>query len=348
MYNSLIITKIRQNRPDKLIRIFQMRKIPVIFIDMIKLHTLKSFLNKQPKQLNTVVIFGSELDIVTCKLDKLNYKYETCDDHNQNHVDAFINQMYLKLSQVTLDSYIIYDFLNDDYNFDSIKESISWTTMNQFGSPVPRMVCIQALSRSDGSIPIYRHPVDSQPNTLPFNNFVNNLAKLLSNKFGCEFNHVLIQLYRNGNDYIGEHSDKTLDIVPGTPIVNYTIGATRFMQLKSKTTDEKHYIGLSNNSLFVLGLESNAKYYHLIKQDKRIPSEKLDEELVNSGQRISFTFRSIGTWLNPNGRLEGIGAPNVTINSTNEKEEMIKAFSRENKESQYDRNLYYPNGFSII
>lgn len=35
----------------------------------------------------------------------------------------------------------------------------------------------------------------------------------------CELNHVLIQKYRNGEDYISEHSDKTVDIVRGTSIV---------------------------------------------------------------------------------------------------------------------------------
>lgn len=365
-------------KPDNLIRIFTMRKIPVIFVDTKKLHVLKSLLNKHSSNSNsnskTVVVYGIqfEIDQVTNELTKLNYKYETCPDDDQKHVKNFTNQMYFKLSYVTSDSYVIYDFLENhyDYDFDKINKSINWTTMNQYGSPVPRMVCIQALIKPDGLIPVYRHPVDSQPKTEPFNNYVKNLALLLSGKFGCEFNHVLIQLYRNGHDYIGEHSDKTLDIVPGTPIINYTLGATRFLQLKSKTTDEKHHIGLQNNSLFVLGLETNAKYYHLIKQDKRMPSEKLAEELINSGQRISFTFRSIGTWLNPDGKLEGLGASKTNCtdnidNNTNiqihqhkidsttdpkliEQIEMIKAFGHENKGTVCDRNLYYPNGFSVI
>ena len=36
-------------------------------------------------------------------------------------------------------------------------------------------------------------------------------------------NHCLIQYYRDGNDHIGDHSDKTLDIQPDSCVVNYSI-----------------------------------------------------------------------------------------------------------------------------
>lgn len=40
-------------------------------------------------------------------------------------------------------------------------------------------------------------------------------------------NHVLIQYYRSGNDYISEHSDKTIDVVRDSKIVNVSLGAER-------------------------------------------------------------------------------------------------------------------------
>ncbi len=351
MYNSLIISKIELEKPERLIRIFSMRKIPIIWVDIKKINILMSFLRKNNNPSNKIVVFGSDADQVINEIiewDKPhsdNYTWEKCLGLTQEEVDEFTDLMYKNLSHITSDSFIIYDFLENSWDFDYIKKSINWTTMNQFGSPVPRLVNIQGLFKEDGSTPLYRHPIDSQPPIEPFNNFVKNFAKLLSNHLNCEFNHVLIQLYRNGSDYIGEHSDKTLDIVPNTPIVNYTIGATRFMQLKNKKTDEKYHIGLSNNSLFVLGLKTNAEYYHLIKQDKRNDNEKLLEELDNECQRISFTFRSIGTWIKPDGKLEGLGAPKV-ISETDDKHQMIIAFSKENKANEYDRELYYPNGFN--
>ena len=47
-------------------------------------------------------------------------------------------------------------------------------------------------------------------------------------------NHVLIQLYRTGADYISEHSDKTIDVVRGSRIVNVSFGAWRIMTLRTK------------------------------------------------------------------------------------------------------------------
>lgn len=43
-------------------------------------------------------------------------------------------------------------------------------------------------------------------------------------------NHVLIQYYRTGNDYISEHSDKTIDVVQDSKIVNVSLGAERYEQ----------------------------------------------------------------------------------------------------------------------
>lgn len=45
---------------------------------------------------------------------------------------------------------------------------------------------------------------------------------------------MLIQMYRSQSDFISEHSDKTLDIVRGTGIVNVSFGAERIMRLQPK------------------------------------------------------------------------------------------------------------------
>jgi alkylated DNA repair dioxygenase AlkB len=41
-----------------------------------------------------------------------------------------------------------------------------------------------------------------------------------------DFNHVLIQFYRSGLDYIKEHADKSLDVSVDSPIVNFSLGNT--------------------------------------------------------------------------------------------------------------------------
>jgi len=57
-------------------------------------------------------------------------------------------------------------------------------------------------------------------------------------------------------------------------------------------------IPLPHNSMFVMGLETNAKWLHGINHDNRPLNTKSPEERVKGGGRISLTFRHIGTFLN--------------------------------------------------
>ena len=132
-------------------------------------------------------------------------------------------------------------------------------------------------------------------------------------------NHVLIQLYRTGADYISEHSDKTIDVVRGSRIVNLSLGARRTMTLRTKKditaaggeqgANAEHApdvdgnaaarrttqrIPLPHNSLFVMGLATNSRWMHSVHTDKRPENTK---DLAERGPRISLTFRHIGTFL---------------------------------------------------
>lgn len=158
-------------------------------------------------------------------------------------------------------------------------------------------------------------------------------------------NHVLIQHYRTGADYISDHSDKTIDVVRKSSIVNVSLGAQRVMTLRLKkdkslkeqeqldrtestpTSDvtevqQPHIqppprptqrIPLPHNSLFVMGLETNKKWLHGISTDKRPLATKSLPEQVHDGARISLTFRWIGTFVNPvHKTIWGIGAQGKT------------------------------------
>ena len=84
--------------------------------------------------------------------------------------------------------------------------------------------------------------MDEQPVLVPWTPVVGQIARMaseFSSRFAAlslpvEFNHALIQFYRSGEDYIGEHADKTLDIEFGTPIVSVSLGASRQFSLKTK------------------------------------------------------------------------------------------------------------------
>ncbi|XWW95980.1 hypothetical protein V2A60_003950 [Cordyceps javanica] len=258
----------------------------------------------------------------------------------------------------------IFEILRDD--------EVQWQRMSHQGGEVPRLVAVQGEVGSDGSMPVYRHPSDESPPLLPFSSTVLAIKAVTEKQLGHPLNHVLIQFYQNGKDYISEHSDKTLDIMRDSYIANVSLGAKRTMVLRTKRTDkdsldgEQHtYIGgrkvqrapLPHNSLCRMGLETNMKWLHSIRQDKRLDREKSPEELAYGGGRISLTFRHIGTFLDKDGKkIWGQGATakcldnakDVINGQTEESISMLRAFGTENHSSDFDWNAHYGKGFDVL
>ncbi|TLD14172.1 uncharacterized protein PgNI_02872 [Pyricularia grisea] len=260
--------------------------------------------------------------------------------------------------------------------FDKLRAEVSWLRMSHQGGEVPRLVCVQgAVSTSDASVPLYRHPADEAPPLVPFSPTVLKIKEHVERHIGHELNHVLVQLYRSGQDYISEHSDKTLDVVRGSYIANVSLGAERKMVFRTKRgdkskTDEEDKEGegsgkkreivkanLPHNSLVKMGLRTNARWTHAIKQDRRADRDRLAPELAFGGARISLTFRQIGTFLDKDGLLIwGQGATGKTRadakpvknGASEEAERMIRAFGVENNTPDFDWDAVYGEGFDVL
>lgn len=238
------------------------------------------------------------------------------------------------------DTSIIHSFLPDsltDGLFERLCSEVHFQKMMHQGGEVPRFVAVQGEILEDGTQPIYRHPSDETPLCVPFTPAVEAVRAQVEAKVGHKVNHVLIQCYRNGNDYISEHSDKTLDVAPGSYIANVSLGSERTMVFRTKrdASTEKEAPAkedkegcppsvatsesvtpavvkepspskrqtircrMPHNSLVRMGLATNNKWLHGIRPDKRPTSQKTDAELAFGGYRISLTFRNIGTFLSP-------------------------------------------------
>jgi alkylated DNA repair dioxygenase AlkB len=278
----------------------------------------------------------------------------------QEHSSDFLSEKKIIFGLGDGDSMLIMDLLSPEDAltiFDKVKSEIRWNIMMHRGGPVPRLVCMQG-KRENGCEPIYRHPADEQPAFVDFTPTSEMLCKSVENIIHQKLNHALIQYYKGGDSYISEHSDKTLDVQIGTPIVNLSLGATRTMILKPKNKGEcKQKIKLPHNSLFVMGWNTNKKWLHSIKRDGRPESEKSADETAFGGERISYTFRTIGTFATPDGKLFGQGAKCKNLEDiiksdiaekTDDSLDMLKAFSIENHDPDFDWDLYYGKGFDSI
>lgn len=254
-----------------------------------------------------------------------------------------------------------------DTIFTALYHEVQWLKMYHAAGEVPRLVAVQGTINANGDKPIYRHPSDQSPPLLPFTRNVNIIRKEAEKTIGHELNHVLIQLYRDGKDFISEHSDKTLDIMPGTKIVNASFGAQRTMRLRTKkgsfetegeSIRQTQRVLMPHNSLFALGLNTNKAWLHGINPDKRLLAEKSPAELAYNGKRISLTFRFIGTFLDKEEKLiwgqGAVGrcrdeARSVVNGDEVENEKMIRAFSKENREGAgFVWREAYGCGFDVL
>lgn len=114
---------------------------------------------------------------------------------------------------------------------------------------------------------------------------------------------------------------------------------------------------MPHNSAFILGSKSNAQWLHGVRADKRPLQQKTEEEKSYGGERISITFRHIGTFMEEETRkIWGQGARGKTRRTAGtiprgdaaEMEAMVQAFGKENHEPDFDWDAHYGKGFDVI
>jgi alkylated DNA repair dioxygenase AlkB len=98
-----------------------------------------------------------------------------------------------------------------------------------------------------------------------------------------DFNSVLLNLYRDGNDKVSWHADDEKGLGNNPTIASLSLGATRFFDLKHKDNPElKMRIDLTPGSLVIMTGELQHHWLH------QIPVQKTIKEA-----RINLTFRTI-------------------------------------------------------
>ena len=148
--------------------------------------------------------------------------------------------------------------------------------------------------------------------------------------------------------------------------MNVSIGAQRVMTLRTKkseqaivgpSTRQTQRISMPHNSIFVLGPQTNEKWLHGVRADKRPAVEKTDEDKAFEGERISITFRQIGTFMNQKEKtIWGSGAKSktrqkagrISTKDNAQMEAMVNAFGKENHSAQFDWDAEYGNGFNVV
>jgi alkylated DNA repair dioxygenase AlkB len=102
---------------------------------------------------------------------------------------------------------------------------------------------------------------------------------------GICFNSVLLNLYRDGEDSIGMHSDNEPELGPEPVIASLSLGATRMFRLKHrKNAAAPVSIALSDGSLLIMAGRTQESWQHGVRKERH-----------DVGPRINLTFRRIHT-----------------------------------------------------
>ncbi|WP_338039759.1 alpha-ketoglutarate-dependent dioxygenase AlkB [Luteibacter yeojuensis] len=99
---------------------------------------------------------------------------------------------------------------------------------------------------------------------------------------GVAFNSVLANLYRDGTDRMGWHSDDEAELGPEPLIASLSLGAERTFRFRAKAGGEPVAVELGHGSLLRMAGATQRLYKHELPARKRV-----------SGPRINLTFRRI-------------------------------------------------------
>lgn len=115
---------------------------------------------------------------------------------------------------------------------------------------------------------------------LDFNKLIFERAEEHCDVGDTPFNFVLINKYKDENDYIGLHSDNEPDIIQESTIASLSIGANRQFNFVRKSDKEKTSIILKSGSLLLMLGKTQQFYKHELPKSK-----------VSCGIRYNLTFR---------------------------------------------------------
>jgi alkylated DNA repair dioxygenase AlkB len=117
----------------------------------------------------------------------------------------------------------------------------------------------------------------------PFTPVLQEIRARLAALCGQAFDGVLLNLYRDGNDAMGWHSDDEPELGPAPLIASVSLGATRRFLLRRRDDHaRRHALDLRDGSLLLMEPPLQAFWQHALPRTRR-----------RCGPRINLTWRRL-------------------------------------------------------
>jgi len=107
-----------------------------------------------------------------------------------------------------------------------------------------------------------------------------NIKSIIENYTKVNYNGCLLNLYHDGNEGMGWHSDDEKEILPNSSIASVSLGIERKFSFKNKSSKETVSVQLENGSLLEMKGAIQKHWLHALPKSKKITKP-----------RINLTFR---------------------------------------------------------
>jgi len=164
--------------------------------------------------------------------------------------------------------------------FENLKDSLAWeqevVTVVGRRVPVPRLVCWYG---DEGAVYQYSG-LNHYPK--PWTESLLKLKHSIERASGQQFNSVLGNLYRNGQDSMGWHSDQEKVLGKNPFIASLSLGQERLFKIRHNKTGETVDIYLADGGLLLMAGMLQHHWRHCVPKSARA-----------NNPRINLTFRKI-------------------------------------------------------
>lgn len=188
-----------------------------------------------------------------------------------------------KIDLISLDGRVIYypNFLTDIQSQELMQRIMAEALLEQneitlFGKKikVPRLEAYFALNGEQYGYAGQTFTVHAFPA------YLDELRQKVQKHTGCQFNALLINYYRDGQDSNGWHSDDEKALGTNPSIASLSLGAARPFEFKHKFNGNRKKLILANGSLLLMDGPLQHHYKHQLPKVKEPTNE-----------RINLTFR---------------------------------------------------------
>ena len=165
----------------------------------------------------------------------------------------------------------------DDY-FDRLSKNIAWK--NDESVIMGRRIITKRMVAWYGDLPFSYAYSGTTKKALKWTAELSEIRKLAEEITGAKFNSCLLNLYHNGGEGLGWHSDNESTLVANATIASFSLGAEREFWFRHRKSKQKIAITLTNGSLLAMSGTTQTHWAHSLPKSAKVKKA-----------RINLTFR---------------------------------------------------------